>query len=140
MPSEDRVGVLREEHRQIVRRLGQIEKSLEGHGNMDQKLRRSVADLGAQLRAHFAHEESVVYRPLKSTLGEDSPTEELMEDHHTIWTAFTSFREMSSGKGDGEVPGESLRGTMALLRSTLNRHLEKEEKVVFWLADYHLGR
>ncbi len=87
------------------------------------------------LKTHFAHEETALYGPLDAKLKGSSPTRELVKDHQSIQEAFDRLADACLVSG---APSADQRDQLSSLRSLLNRHLEKEEKVVFWLADYHL--
>jgi hemerythrin-like domain-containing protein len=137
MPAED-VMALRKEHKGIVHRLAIVEKCIDAPGFNERKFRESMATLGVQLREHFTHEERAVYGPLNSRLKRSSPTRELIEDHSSIWKAFDKLSEAKLAQGAGVAPSTELKDRLSSLQLTLRRHLEKEEKVVFWLADLRL--
>jgi hemerythrin-like domain-containing protein len=134
MPAGD-VTALRDEHKGIVHRLAIIERCVNAPGFNERRFRESVATLGVQLRVHFRHEEKAVYEPLNSKLKGSSPTRELVQDHSYIWKAFNKLSEADLALSAGEDSSAQLKGRISSLRLTLRKHLEKEEKVVYWLAD-----
>jgi len=135
----DRLAPLREEHEEILRQLGLVQASLTDPLPYSKRRLRGLIDgLGSLLEAHFIDEESILYRPLKQRLGKHSPTGEMMREHRSIHRAFEKLR---SGSTEYER-GRSRTGDMQLSLDSLQReisgHLEKEEKVLFWLADLKL--
>jgi len=94
--------------------------------------------LGGRLRLHFVLEEETVYRPLNFVLKEDSPTEELMEDHRSIRLAIKKLGRMDTSLREGQASMSDLRYQIRFLDSAFRKHFEKEEKVVFWLAEHNL--
>ena len=128
--------LLKDEHRLIARRIGAVERQIGSAGQgSGRNLRGSLSGLGTLLKTHFAHEEMTLYKPLDARLRGSSPTGELIEDHQSIRRAFDRLEGVCL---DGEAPSADRVRRLSSLRSLLNRHLEKEEKVVFWLADCHL--
>jgi hemerythrin-like domain-containing protein len=135
MTTKDQLTILREEHRGIVQQLRLVRRSLEAsRPGPQEKLHESISELGSRLEAHFDHEERTLYGLLDSRLKRSSPTSELVKEHRVIQGALRTLQTM----GAERAPAVQLEGQLSSLRSALNRHLEKEEKVVFWLADYHL--
>jgi len=138
LPSGEEIALLREEHRAIVRDLGSVQRLLHEKKQHPQRRRESIDVLGARLRVHFAHEEETVYKPLNSVLKGRTPTKELMQDHRSIRQAFERLSRLSASRGNGQASLSDLTDLFQFLQSALGKHLEKEEKVVFWLAEYHL--
>lgn len=135
MSSGGWVALLRREHRGIVRQIGAVGRAVDAGGpRSGRRLSESITELGSRLEAHFSHEEAAIYRQLESTLKEDSPTQELFRDHRTIQGAFRRLGEM----GAEGAPAEELKAQLASLRGALTGHIEKEERVVFWLAESRL--
>jgi hemerythrin-like domain-containing protein len=134
MPADD-VTALRDEHKGIVHRLAIIERCVNAPGFNERKFQESVATLGVQLKEHFTHEERVVYEPLNSRLKGRSPTRELIEEHDSIWRAFDTLIETNPARSGGATSSAQLKGNLSSLQLTLRKHLKKEERVVFWLAD-----
>ncbi|HXX72083.1 MAG TPA: hemerythrin domain-containing protein [Candidatus Acidoferrales bacterium] len=133
--SAEGVVALREEHKGIVQRLAIIERCVNAPGFNEKKFRESVATLGVQLREHFKHEERVVYEPLNSRLKGSSPTKELIEEHGSIWKAFDKLGETNLTKNARVISSAQLKVNLSSLQLALGKHLKKEERLVFWLAD-----
>ncbi len=135
----DRFTPLREEHKGIVRQLGLVRASIKDSSpSSTERLRGLIDGLGSRLETHFIDEERILYKPLKQRLGKDSPTDEMMHDHKSIHRTFERLRS-----GSTEYDADSSRiGDLQLcfdsLQKELGGHLEKEEKVLFWLADLKL--
>jgi len=138
LPMQARIALLREEHSAIFRQLGEVEKSFAKDRQHPQRRRELIDALGGRLRLHFVLEEEIVYRPLNFVLKEDSPTEELMEDHRSIRLAIKKLGRMDTSLREGQASMSDLRYQIRFLDSAFRKHFEKEEKVVFWLAEHNL--
>ena len=132
--------MLKEQHREIVRELDGLQRSLSRKEQDPRQLCDLIGILAAKMEIHFAHEEEAVYKPLDSLLKEHSPTGELIDDHRSIRMKFGNLRSMSAGQEGEGGSASDLGSQLRLLRSDLRKHLAKEETVIFWLAEYHLSR
>ena len=137
MPAEN-VMALKEEHKEIVHRLAVVEKCVNAPEFNERRVHESIAALGGQLREHFRREERTVYKPLNSRMKMISPTGELTEDHSSIWRAYNKLSEASLAQGTEMASSAQMKGRLSSLQRMLRKHLEKEEKAVFWLADCRL--
>ena len=132
MTAGDRLAVMRNEHRGIVRQVGLVARSLRASRPNMGRLHDSISELSSRLETHFAHEEGTIYRPLDSRLERNSPTAELVRDHRAIRG---EMKMLAMTCAEGSSAGE-LKDRFSALRSVLDRHLGKEEKVVFWLVEH----
>lgn len=136
MAGQDRVTLLRDEHRAIVRRVAAVGRQVGASPPAPPgDLRESISGLGLLLKTHFAHEEAAVFRPLDARLRGRSPIGELVDDHRSIREALDRLAGVCLAAG--VTPAEK-RDRFSSFRSLLDQHLEKEEKVVFWLAEIRL--
>lgn len=137
--ASDRLAPLREEHEGIVRQLGLVRAGVKDSSPSSKRRLRGLIDvLGSRLEAHFIDEERILYKPLKQRLGKDSPTSEMMREHRSIHRTFEEVRSGSTEyEGDGSRIGD-LQLSLESLQREIGGHLEKEEKVLFWLADLKL--
>jgi hemerythrin-like domain-containing protein len=135
----DRLKPLREEHKVIVRQLGLVRASIKDSSpSSTKRLRGLIDDLGSRLEIHFIDEEKLLYKPLKQRLRKDSPTDEMLEEHKSIHRTFERLRSGSTQyEADRSRIGD-LQLCLDSLQKELRGHLEKEEKVLFWLADLKL--
>jgi hemerythrin-like domain-containing protein len=133
----DRIATLREEHRSITRQL-KLLRTITSRPSSTDRLRELVNILESQLRTHFNHEERGLYKPLGRKLGRDSPVSQMRLEHRSIRRTFEAFRRSSTECGAGQSRSGELQRCFEALQEQVNGHLEKEEKVLFWLAGLKL--
>jgi hemerythrin-like domain-containing protein len=135
----DLITPLVEEHQGIADQL----KLLRGLANASRppsrrRLRNLLICLELQLRRHFDDEEQNLYRPLNVKLKSGSPTSEMTREHRSLSRSLDLLlRAFSDYETDRGKLGE-FRLRINLLQSEMDAHVEKEEKVLFWLADLKL--
>jgi len=134
---QDRITPLKNEHRSISRQLDVVRGEMTASPPSDQ-LQRSIDRLGSLVETHFTGEEESLYKPLKLRLGRDNPVDAMTQEHRTIRRA---IRELHSSftrcKADSSRAGE-LRSCFDSVQRELGEHIEREESVLFWLADLKL--
>jgi len=135
----DRLAPLREEHERILRQLGSVQAGIKDHSpSSNRRLQGLIDGLGSRLEAHFADEERTLYKPLKQRLGKDSPISEMVREHRSIRRTFEKLRSASNEYEAHRSRIGDLRLSLDSLQREINGHIEKEEKVLFWLADLKL--
>lgn len=135
----DRASPLRREHKGIARQLELISKKI-GDSRISSNARwgELLDGFGVALRAHFANEERMLYQPLETKLSRSGLAAEMRRKHRLLHHDFAAFRRACEiYEATGSLPGD-LELLFASFESGLSKHIEEEEKVVFWLADCKL--
>jgi hemerythrin-like domain-containing protein len=103
-----------------------------------EKLLELIDHLGSRIAKHFAYEEKILYKPLKMKLEKDSPTDEIILDHELIRRDFEILRRacVQYGTSSSSVV---LQRCLDPFQRELSEHLRKEERVLFWLAEFKLS-
>jgi len=134
---QDRITPLKNEHKGISRQLNVVGGEMTVSPPSDQ-LQRSIDRLESLVEKHFTGEEESLYRPLKLRLGRKNSVDAMTQEHKAIRR---TLRELHSSlarwKADSSRVGE-LRSCFDSLQRELGVHIEREETVVFWLADLKL--
>jgi iron-sulfur cluster repair protein YtfE (RIC family) len=131
--------VLRKEHAEITRYLIQAGRMIrESPGPPASRLRSSVGRLRTLVEAHFAEEEETLYAALKMRLRRDSPVEEMTKEHEAIRRTLMKLVSASGGYAAGHGQTAEVGRCLSSLEEELEAHVQKEEKVLFWLADLRL--
>jgi len=135
--ARDQLATLKEEHRSISRQLKLLRTITSGPSSTE-RLRELVNILESQLRTHFNHEERGLYKSLSKRLGRHSPIGQMRLEHTSIRRTFEAFRRSSIEYGAGQSRSGELKRCFEALQEQVVGHVEKEEKVLFWLADVKL--
>ncbi len=138
----DRTGPLRHEHQLINHQLNQLIEQIsnlpKGKATSVAEVRKSILTLGPMLKSHFDNEEKGLYESLEASLGKDSPTEGLVGEHRAIYREFKQLVDILAKYEDEPTFLRHLKTSVNLLQKMMNEHIEKEEKVVFWIAQVKL--
>ncbi len=133
----DRITPLKNEHKDISRQLSLVRGELAASLPSDE-LQRSIDRLESLVERHFAGEEESLYKPLKLRLGRRDSVDAMTKEHRTIRK---TLRKLHSSLARCEAnPGRigELRSCFDSLQRELGEHVEREETVIFWLADLKL--
>ena len=134
---QDRITPLKNEHKGITRQLGVVRGELTASPPSDQ-LQQSIDRLESLVGKHFTGEEESLYKPLKLRLGRKNSVDVMTQEHKTIRKTLRELRSsLARCKADSSRVGE-LRSCFDSLQRELGEHIEREETVVFWLADLKL--
>ena len=138
---------LRQAHRRGEVMLAHLERaltSLDREGGPLEPIDEFLAFCDGELEAHFSQEEESLFPRLERAIGPGGPMKAMLEEHLSLWKAEDALKEglkavrgapspLSLEKARSLVP--VLRHILWLLRS----HIEKEEKVLFPLAEKFLS-
>jgi hemerythrin-like domain-containing protein len=134
---QDRITPLKNEHKSISRQLNVVGGEMTGSPPSD-RLQRSIDRLGLLVEKHFAGEEESLYGPLKLRLGRKNSVDAMTEEHKAIRRTLKELHSsLARCQADSDRVGE-LRSCFDSLQRELGEHIEREETVVFWLADLKL--
>ena len=137
---QDRITPLKNAHKGILRQLDLLRVGIvesppppEPRG-----LEESIDRLESLVGTHFRDEEKNLYKPLKAKLGRDGPIDAMAHEH---WLIRQTLRRLRSASVEYETDLDRIVGVRScfdLLQSRVREHLEREETVLFWLADLKL--
>jgi hemerythrin-like domain-containing protein len=134
---QDRITPLKNEHKGISRQLSVVRGELTASPPSDQ-LERSIDRLESLVEKHFTGEEESLYKPLKLRLGRRDSVDAMTQEHRTIRKTLRELRSsLTRCKADPSRAGE-LRSCFDSLQREMGEHVEREETVIFWLADLKL--
>ena len=136
-PEQDRTRTLKREHRGISRQLSVVQGGVMA-SLPSEELKRSIDLLESLLETHFMGEEESLYKPLKQRLGRSNPVDGMTREHRTIRKRLGELdSSMARCLADSGRAGE-LRSCFDSLQRELGEHIQREEAVLFWLADLKL--
>lgn len=109
----DPMRILKADHREVEKLLDQLAESDEG----DER-NRLVDELFTKLTAHMEAEETIVYPPVKSQVGEEDE-EEAEVEHDLAREGLNKLKEMA------EMPG--FGAAVEMLKGGISHHVDEEE-------------
>ena len=135
----DRITPLKNAHGGIRRQLDSVRNAMtETPRPSPGTLRRSIDRLTSLVEAHFVDEESTLYEPLKLRLGRDNPVDAMAREHRRMRQSLGRLLSASiEYKADSSRIGD-VRSRFDSLEKEMGEHMDKEETVLFWLADLRL--
>lgn len=120
--AEDVFDVLKKEHKEIKRLLGEAEKDP-----------RRFSEFSEEVDRHVHAEEQVLYMPYKDEQKLHEMILEGFEEHHVVSTI---IKEM-----DGETAGsDEWAAKLTVMSENLEHHIDEEEKELFPAAEKLVGR
>jgi hemerythrin-like domain-containing protein len=130
----DRVTPLKKEHAEIRHQLELVWTIMASSSNSRGRLRHAVNRLAALTETHFTEEETSLYEPLRSKMRSAGPVDSMGQEHRSI---LRDFRRLSASiRNQAQI--RELRYSFILLETEIDKHIEREEKVLFWLAELKL--
>lgn len=93
------------------------------------------AQFRARITAHMAVEEEIVFPIFQRATGYDGPVAVMLREHEQIRRLLAAVEQGLSG---AEASADPL-AALAELGDTLDRHDEKEERVIYPAVDAHAG-
>ena len=109
----DPMRILKADHREVEKLLDKLVDSEEGP-----EREQMVEELVTKLSAHMDAEESIVYPPIKTTVGEEDE-EEAEVEHRLARDGLDKVRQMV------EMPG--FGAAVEMLKGGISHHVEEEE-------------
>jgi len=124
------IQALTEEHHDILRQLTRLFIEVESRKDTVE----TFARLRLELNRHFREEETILYRPLGAHLGKDSPIAEMIREHRSIQSALARVGASLKPHARRRTYFDDLRPMLDSLDKLVHAHVNKEERVLFWLA------
>lgn len=122
--------LLKQDHREVEKLFGKIEKSSDSAVKTREKTFKQVAQA---LRAHMSVEENIVYPRLREIKVLKDTTNEAYEEHHVAKQLIEELADMSADE-------EQWKAKASVLKEIIEHHVEEEEKELFPKAQKALGK
>lgn len=133
------IEALRREHENILRELVLLRDALD-----KREAARTVfalaSSLGRDLETNFSHELSILYEPMKKKPGlKGGPISTMIAEHSAISRAFkTLLSAIETLRNRSSHQYEDLRLQIDGLQRLVGKHVRREEKILFWMAELEL--
>ena len=115
--------------------------SLEREGGPLEPIDEFLAFCDGELEAHFSQEEESLFPRLERAIGPGGPMKAMLAEHLSLWKAEDALKEgLKAVRGAPSL--EKARSLVPVLRHILwllRSHIEKEEKMLFPLAEKFLS-
>ncbi|MGH9919875.1 MAG: hemerythrin domain-containing protein [Nitrososphaerales archaeon] len=135
----DRITPLKNEHSGLRRQLDLVRKAItESPRPSPGELRESIGRLESLVERHFAYEENSLYKPLKRRLGKDNPIDQMDREHRLLRQTLGRLLSASVEYSVNPSLIGDLQSCFKSFQNETGEHSEKEEAVLFWLADLKL--
>ena len=134
---------LGEEHRRVwplLDNLASIAESLSPGSADEASIRRcaeAVQKIEDELDIHLLREEKILFPPLEAFLPRDSgPLAVMLAEHEDLRSDKAKMKELLTA---GPGASASLRETALRFVSVLKAHIQKEDNILFPMAEMHLS-
>ena len=133
MKNENPLDILRKEHDKVLEILDKLEKDLEDQN--EESLIKDINTLGKEFDLHSLNkEEKALFPELEKFIPRDGgPTGMMIIEHKDLTDSIKNFKESLETK-DFEKLNEIGSHIIDLLRE----HINKENNILFMMADMHL--
>ena len=135
---EDRIARLKHQHDEVRRQLELLRGSLGAQRPSARALRKSIVRLTSSIEAHLTEEESSLYKLLNLRLRRDSPADSMMQEHRLIRQSLRRLQSSSLEYGEDPSRMAAVKANLGSLGREIGEHMDKEETILFWLADLKL--
>src|SRR3989344_1529810 len=129
MLNKNPLDVLREEHDRVLKILDSLENSLES-GNINQE-KKNTAFLEREFNKHSLNkEEKVLFPEIEKFMPrEGGPTGMMILEHRELTDSIEKFRQANNPEELNEIGNHII--------SLLREHINKENDMLFMMADMH---
>ena len=94
-----------------------------------------------ELRVHFSHEEVALFPAISRVIGPMGPVQVMLDEHRILWQAIDELELALTRYDNGEVTAaERIDSIASNILWTLRSHIEKEDQMLFPLAETQLGK
>lgn len=137
------MGMLRQAHETATERLKTLEAAGEllAAGRDDEALpalREQLAFFNGELQEHFLHEEEALFPELGRVIGDMGPVGAMREEHRTLWLVVDDLSDAVERMERGDRCRLETGRIMAHILWLLRGHIEREDKMLFPLAESYL--
>ena len=98
----------------------------------------SIDRLKSMVERHILNEEATLYEPLRLKFGRGGPIDTMTREHRSIRQSLGRLLSALDAYSAGRTRIADLQSSLNSLQKEIGEHIEKEEKVLFWLADLKL--
>ena len=139
MTQGDRITPLVNEHKNIMNQLDRVRNAMMVSPRQSRgKPGESIDVLRSMVEAHLLNEEAAIYEPLRLRLGRNGPIDTMTREHRSIRQGLGRLLSASDEYGTGRTRIGDLQSCFDSLQKEIGQHMEKEERILFWLADLKL--
>jgi len=142
---EKATDILSADHQQVLKKLGKLEE-LFGGSDLDERAGYEIIDIGKffdnEVKLHFLMEEEVLFPLMDAMPGAASGPLSVMNVEHKEFYELNGqlqslTKNLAAGKDISELSNE-LRDTGGAIIGLLREHIDKEENVLFGMAENFL--
>lgn len=121
---------------------GAINKIRQGDSASAVKTLRGLFQFfNGELRVHFSHEEVALFPAISRVIGPMGPVQVMLDEHRILWNAIDELEQALTCYEDGETQAAGRIDRIASnILWTLRSHIEKEDQMLFPIADTQLNR
>ena len=130
MPDKNPLEILRNEHNIVLKVLNNLETDLEAR-NISQA-KKSIELLEKEFNRHSLNkEEKVLFPEIEKFMPrENGPTGMMIIEHKDLTESIKKFKQINNS--------ENLNETGSYIINLLREHIDKENNMLFMMADMHL--
>ena len=130
MPNENPLEILKKEHETVLKVLNNLETDLEAR-NISQA-KKSIELLEKEFNRHSLNkEEKVLFPEIEKFMPrENGPTGMMIIEHKDLTESIKKFKQINNS--------ENLNETGSYIINLLREHIDKENNMLFMMADMHL--
>ena len=130
MPDKNPLEILRNEHNIVLKILDNLENNLKDK-NINQA-KKSIELLGREFNKHSLNkEEKILFPEIEKFMPrENGPTGMMIIEHKDLTESIKKFKQINNS--------ENLNETGSYIINLLREHIDKENNMLFMMADMHL--
>ena len=130
MPNENPLEILKKEHETVLKVLNNLETDLEAR-NISQA-KKSIELLEKEFNRHSLNkEEKILFPEIEKFMPrENGPTGMMIIEHKDLTESIKKFKQINNS--------ENLNETGSYIINLLREHIDKENNMLFMMADMHL--
>jgi len=130
MPNENPLEILKKEHETVLKVLNNLETDLEAR-NISQA-KKSIELLEKEFNRHSLNkEEKILFPEIEKFMPrENGPTGMMIIEHKDLTESIKKFKQINNS--------ENLNETGSYIINLLREHIDKENNMLFMMAEMHL--
>src|SRR3989344_2067335 len=130
MPNENPLEILKKEHETVLKVLNNLETDLEAR-NISQA-KKSIELLEKEFNRHSLNkEEKILFPEIEKFMPrENGPTGMMIIEHKDLTESIKKFKQINNSKNLNEIG--------SYIINLLREHIDKENNMLFMMADMHL--
>ncbi|MBI2858299.1 MAG: hemerythrin domain-containing protein [Chloroflexi bacterium] len=138
------ISVLQQAHQAGLEKMEWLQSAIEElkQGKTDSalgRLRDLTGFFDGDLRLHFFQEENALFPAISHAIGPMGPVAVMLDEHKALWQAIDRLEEEIERGVQGEASTAPLQHVASYILWALRSHIEKEDRMLFPLAEAHLN-